>query len=527
MNVEELKTLVERLVEIGCALSSERNIDALLEMIVDELRRFTRADGGTLFLVSPDKKHLDWAIVQNDSMGIRKGGAAAEELGDSFQPIPLFDDAGEPIHSNVATYAFHEQCVVNIRDVHDTDDDFDFEGPRRFDESTGYRTQSMLVVPLMHFEGGVVGILQLINATDMATGDVVEFGRSFEDLTRSLAGQAAVAVKNAELFEELEEQFESFIRSIAMTIDEKSAYTAGHVRRVVDLTLRFAHAINATDHGPYAEIRFTQDEIKALRVASWMHDIGKVTTPEWVVDKPTKLCTIFDRIDLVKERFTRFEREAEIRALEAKLLGGDGEQIDLQLQKEIEELRSDLAFLERINRGTEFMFDANMDRLDQIASKHDGALLNEDEIKNLSIRRGTLTPDEIAIIRDHARVSLEILSQLPFSRHLADVPEIAASHHEKLNGKGYPRGLSADDLGLQARILAVADIFEALSAADRPYKEPTPLSGVLRILRFMVKDGELDPDLVEFGLKSGVFDSYADSEVAALQRDLTFADAEL
>jgi HD-GYP domain-containing protein (c-di-GMP phosphodiesterase class II) len=145
----------------------------------------------------------------------------------------------------------------------------------------------------------------------------------------------------------------------------------------------------------------------------------------------------------------------------------------------------------------------------------------------LEIRRGTLTADEIAIIRDHARVSYEILSQLPFSRHLADVPEIAASHHEKLNGKGYPRGLTADQLNLKARILAVADIFEALSAADRPYKDPTPLSGVLRILRFMVKDGELDPELVEFGLKSGVFDDYATSEVAEHQRDLVFAESEL
>lgn len=526
MNVEELKTLVERLVEIGCALSSERNIDVLLEMIVDELRRFTRADGGTLFLVSDDRLSLEWAIVQNDSMGIRKGGAADEELGDSFQPIPLYEE-DEPVLSNVATFAFHKERVVNIRDVHGDDDEFDFDGPRRFDESTGYRTTSMLVVPLMHFEGGVVGVLQLINATDMATGEVVEFSRLFENLTRSLASQAAVAVKNAELFEELEEQFEAFIRSIAMTIDEKSAYTAGHVRRVVDLTLRLAEAINKADTGPYADVSFTQEELKAMRVASWMHDIGKVTTPEWVVDKPTKLCTIFDRIELVRERFVRLEREAEIRALEAKLLGGDAEAIEERLQAEIEELRSDFAFLERINKGTEFMFDANMDRLHEISEKHEGALLLPDETENLAIRRGTLTQDEIEIIRDHARVSYEILVQLPFSRHLSDVPEIAASHHEKLNGKGYPRGLSAAELGLKARILAVADIFEALSAADRPYKDPTPLSGVLRILRFMVKDGELDPDLVQFGLSSGVFDEYAQSEVAEHQRDMVLAETDL
>lgn len=522
MNVEELKTLVERLVDIGCALSSERNLEVLLEMIVDELRRFTRADGGTLFLASDDRQSLEWAIVQNDSMGIRRGGADDDELGEAFAPIALFD-GDAPVVSNVATYAFHNAEVVNIRDVHTDEDDFDFEGPRRFDESTGYRTTSMLVVPLMHYEGGVVGVLQLINATDMETGDVVPFSRLFEDLTRSLASQAAVAIKNAELFEELEEQFEAFIRSIAMTIDEKSTYTAGHVRRVVDLTLRIARAISDSDEGPYAAVTFDPDELKALRVASWMHDIGKVTTPEWVVDKPTKLSTIFDRIELIKERFVRMEREAEIRALEAKLQGRDPEEVDAELQAEVEELRSDLAFLERINKGTEFMFDANMDRLEEIAQKSGGELLTADEVENLAIRRGTLTVEEIEIIRDHARVSYEILTQLPFSRHLSEVPEIAASHHEKLNGKGYPRGLSAEDLGLPARILAVADIFEALSAADRPYKDPTPLSGVLRILRFMVKDGELDPDVVQFGLDSGVFDAYADAEVTDHQRDITLS----
>lgn len=541
MNTPELRELVDHLVDIGCALSSERDLDRLLEMIVDEARRFTGADGGTLFLVDDARRKLCWQIVQNDSMGIRKGGAGGQPLeSEAFADIALYDADGQPVHSNVATHVFHAGQPVHIADVYDdpasATDAFDFEGPKRFDQQTGYRTRSMLVVPLVHHGGGAIGVLQLINATG-PDGQPRPFAAELEGLTRSLAGQAAVAVRNAELFTALERQFEAFIKTIAMAIDEKSSYTAGHVRRVVDITMRLARAVSQADRGPYADVTFSREQLKAIRVAAWMHDIGKVTTPEYVVDKPTKLSTIFDRIELVRQRFEKTEALARVEALERKLdraLGAldappDFSDIDAELDARRAELADDLAFVEQANRGTEYMGDADVARVEAIAERSHRRggepLLTDDEVENLQIRRGTLTTAERDIIRDHARVSLEMLTSLPFTSHLSEVPEIAASHHEKLNGQGYPRGLSADELSLPARILAVADIFEALTAADRPYKEPTPLSGALRILGFMVDDGELDGELVRFALDSGVLDAYAADEVAEAQRDVVLADA--
>lgn len=528
MRPDTSQDLIQRLIHIGAQLSSERNLNHLLEMIVDESRRFTGADGGTLFLVNEATQSLDWAIIQNESMGVRIGGHS-EQAPDhkTFRPILLGDDV-----KNVAAFVATTGQIVNIADVYDEHDEFDFEGPQRFDAQTGYRTQSMLVVPLRHFEGGVIGVLQLINARDLNTGELIEFSSDFEALTASMASQAAVAVKNAQLFDEVEAQFEAFIRTIATAIDEKSPYTSGHVRRVVDLTLRIAHAINAQEQGRFAKIRFSDDELKALRVASWMHDIGKIATPEYVIDKATKLSTIFDRIELIQTRYDYIARELECATLRAMLKDPNPahhEALQAQLNAELDAHADELEFLKQCNMGAEFMSDERLERLASIAQKtylnargESCPRLSLDELENLSIRRGTLTPDEIKVIREHANISYKMLNQLPFTRHLSQVPEIAAGHHEKLNGKGYPRGLGAAELSLQARILAIADIFEALTAADRPYKQPTPLSGVKRILDAMVKDGDLDPDLVGFAMSSGVFDEYAAQEVLAHQRDYSF-----
>lgn len=533
---DDLLEIVDHLVRIGTALSTERNLDVLLEMVVDETRRFTRADGGTLFLVDEDRGCLDWKIVQNETMDIRIGGTSEQALDESiFRPIPLREN-GRPLLSNVSTWATNTGKTANIPDVYDHPE-FDFTGPRKFDEETGYRSRSMLVVPLCHHTSGVIGVLQLINARNEA-GEVVPFGEQLQELTSSLASQAAVAVRNAQLFTILEEQFEAFIRTIATAIDEKSPYTAGHVRRVVDITLRLADAIDAADDGPFAEISFDDSARKALRIAGWMHDVGKVTTPEWVVDKPTKLCTIHDRIHEVETRYEVLERDAKIEALEAKLErvkqdgpDADTSDIDARYAETVEELRQERAFLAKCNKGGEFMADEAIEQVKTIAQRtwqvagEEQALLSENEVENLCIRKGTLTSDEIQIIRNHARVSLEMLEKLPFTPELEDVPEIAASHHEKLDGSGYPRGLTAEDLSLPARILAVADIFEALTAADRPYKDALPTSVVRRILDSMVEDGELDPQIVSFGMESGVFDAYAQTELQEGQRDVEFGES--
>ena len=530
----QTRALVDRLIHIGAQLSSERDLAQLLEMIVEESRRFTGADGGTLFLVNEATRCLDWAIIQNETMGVRLGGRAPGRPDASiFSPIPLHSEDGAHLLNVAAAVALSGQ-PVNICDVYDQSDAFDFTGPQRFDAQTGYRTRSMLVVPLTHFEGGVIGVLQLINARD-ARGQLVDFAQDFEALTASLASQAAVAVKNAQLFDELEAQFEAFIRTIALAIDEKSAYTSGHVRRVVELTLSLARAVDQAQDGPLAHVRFDEDAIKALRVAAWMHDVGKIASPEHVVDKATKLSALWDRIALIETRYAlllcALERDTARQLIEAP---HQRDVLEAALARASAALVDELDFLRQCNQGVERMSDEALARLRHIAQQtfidpHGQAQprLTPDELKHLSVRKGTLTEDEIAIIREHAMISYKMLAQLPLSRHLARVPEIAAGHHEKLNGKGYPRGLTASQLSVEARILAIADIFEALTASDRPYKKPTPLSGVRRIMEAMVRDGELDGDLVALAMRSGVFDEYAAREVSPAQRDLRLSSASL
>lgn len=524
---DELRELVDRLLHIGTELSSQRELGVLLELIVQELRRLTRADGGTLFLLDEAAQALRWAVVLNETLGVHIGGRAGASLdSDTFRPLSLSDGA----QGNVAAHVAITGESVRIEDVYDALDAFDFTGPMRFDEATGYRTRSMLVVPLKHFDGGVVGVLQLINARD-ADGQVIAFDPAVERVATALASQAAVAVKNAQLFQELEDQFEAFIRAIAMAIDEKSRYTAGHVRRVVTLAMEIARAVHASESPAFAHIQFTADQMKALHIAAWMHDVGKIATPEYVVDKATKLESLHDRIHLIEARWELLREQARSAMLEAMLAAPAAREAHIAaFEATCAQLDDDLEFIRRCNAGDEWMPDESLARLQKIAAQTytvrgvTAPLLTADELENLSIRKGTLTRAEIDIIRNHAQISYKMLSELPFSRHLADVPEIAAGHHEKLNGKGYPRGLRAEQLSTQARILAIADIFEALTAGDRPYKRPTPLSSVKRILDLMVKDEELDPEILAVAMRDGVFDAYAAREVDAAQRDLIFRD---
>ena len=525
------KRWIERLSHIGAALSSEHHVDDLLEQIVLAAQELTGAEGGTLFLVDHDHAQLLWTIVQNDPMGIHFGGSSSAKPDPViFSPIGLDQTNQACVHAALTGESLH------IEDVYDEFDAFDFEGPLRFDAQTGYRTTSMLVVPLTHFEVGIIGVLQLINARD-PDGAVVPFSEVAQMLTQSLASMASVAVQNARLFETLHLQFEAFIETIAAAIDTKSAYTAGHVRRVVDLTMHIARAVDA-DTEVFGDVQFDADALDALRIASWMHDIGKIATPEYVVDKATKLSTIHDRIDLVSARYALAQSQARERHAHAMFTLARGGQWTEQAQEaarqelegELVQMRDELAFLKSCNAGAEFMSQDRVERLADIATRTvlsvDGLcepILTQDELYNLGIRKGTLTPEEIQVIRDHAKLSYKMLSSLPFERHLQRVPEIAGGHHERPNGTGYPRGIGGDALSIEARILAVADIFEALTAADRPYKKPTPLSGVARILGSMTAHDELDARIVRLAMQAGVFDDYASREVDPSQHDLVFA----
>jgi HD-GYP domain-containing protein (c-di-GMP phosphodiesterase class II) len=382
---------------------------------------------------------------------------------------------------------------------------------------TGYHTRSILGVPMKDHEDQIIGVVQLLNALHPLTGEVVPFSAQDQSLIQSLASQAAVAINNVRLIQDTERLFDSFVEVMATAIDERSPYTGGHIRRVAEMAMAVAHSINNCQEGPLAERRFSEDELNELRIASWMHDIGKITTPEWVVDKPTKLHTLFDRIDLVRTRFAliaktveleRLERQAALQAAGQPLPAGFAEDYQARLQT----IAEDLAFLERANTPGEFMQDADLERLRRIAAQtfRDGgqehAYLSEDELRNLCIRKGSLTQEERQKINDHAAMSIKMLAQIPFTRKLKQVPQIAGAHHEKLDGSGYPQGLKAGQISLQARILALVDIFESLSADDRPYRaKPMPREMVLRILSEEVERGFLDREVFALFMREQLF----------------------
>ncbi|MHB8908265.1 MAG: HD domain-containing phosphohydrolase [Syntrophales bacterium] len=515
---ENQMRLIKRLTRIGTALSAERDLDRLFEMIVEEARNFTNADGGTLYIMSDDEKELHFTIVQTETLHVRMGGRGGTI---TWKPVRLHNADGSLNHGNVSAYAALTGKIVNIPDVYDSEG-FDFKGTRYFDSQTGYRSKSMLVVPMKNHHNDIIGVLQLLNARDDSGKNVVSFSHECQEMTESLASQAAVALSNKRLVHELENLMESFIRAIAAAIDEKSPYTGGHVRRVADLTMDIARKINDVTEGPYATVHFTDDEMKELQIAAWLHDVGKITTPEYVVDKATKLERIYDGIELLRLRFALSDlQEKGRRRPDPSNQESESGRKDGYRRILAEEFR----FLSEANRGDQRMSDDMVARVKAIATRTcevDGKqenILTKQEVECLNVRQGTLTDQEREIIKNHVTVTHKILSQLPFPKKLKHVPEYAASHHEALNGTGYPKGIDARQLPLQSRILALADVFEALTASDRPYKRANTLAEAMHILMLLAQDGHIDSDLFCFCREEGIYRDYALRELVLPQID--------
>jgi len=510
---------LRRLTQIGTALSAEKDIGRLLERILTEARIITGADGGTLYLMSPAESELHFALVQNESLGLNMGGTGGKI---TWPPVKLTGADGQANHANVSAHAAITGQTVNIADVYDAPG-FNFEGPRTFDLNAGYRTQSMLVVPMRDHANSIIGVLQLLNATDPGTGQVIPFSGEAQELAWSLASQAAVALTNNMLIAELENLLDAFIQSIAIAIDEKSPYTGGHVRRVADLTMRIAEKINEASDGYFASTFFSEDELRELRMAAWLHDIGKITTPEHVVDKSTKLETICDRIEDIKVRFEWLKREHQMAIKNTK---GPESHSSRDIEAEMRVLDDEYQFLVQVNSGNDFIQDHMIERIRQIAkrkwstSMQTMPLLTEDEVYNLSIRRGTLNDEERSIINNHASITYKMLAKLPFPKKFGRIAEYAAGHHERVDGSGYPLGLKGDQFPLQSRIIALADIFEALTAKDRPYKKGKTLGEALAIMEFMVKDQHIDSNIYEIFIKERIHMDYAVKELLAQQIDI-------
>ncbi len=525
---------VEHLIRIGIALSAERDINALLEKILLSAITLTSADGGTLYLVTSDQK-LHVAISLSHSLHIRVNGLPQDQM--VLKDIPLQREDGSFNEKTIVTYVANHKSVVNIEDAYNYPG-FDFSGPRMFDEQHGYRTKSVLALPVINAEGEVMAVLQLINAHDAKTKKILPFSKEDESIATSFASQAGIALTNARLIIELKNLFKSFTTVIANAIDEKSPMTGNHSRRVPILCEMLAKAVNAVQTGPLKEVRFTPEEIEELKIAAFLHDCGKITTPAHIIDKHSKLETIFDRIELIQTRFEVLKRDAQIQVLEKKLKWMEHRaeeafkaaketfhSYDTEYEKNLAALSFEELFVEECNHSP-FIDKAGAEQIKKMASRlfelkgKNVPLLNPDEVENLTIERGNLNAKERKIIENHVVLTHSMLSALDFPKNLKHVDEIASAHHERVDGKGYPQGLKGEQMLPQARILAIADIFEALSAPDRPYKQPLPLSKIYKILEEKVQEGHLDGQLVSVFLKEQVGLKYAQEHLAPAQIDV-------
>ena len=518
---------LDRLNSIGVALSAEHDDKRLLETILLGAKELTNADGGTLYLVTEDNK-LKFEIVRTLSLNIAMGGTTGKEI--TFTPLPIYLENGAPNTNMVAAYSVLNATTVNIADAYLTEG-FDFSGTRKFDETTGYRSKSFLTVPMKNHENEIIGILQLINAIDPVTNQIIAFSNSHQRLVESLASQAAVALTNQNLIAGLKHLFESFIKLIADAIDEKSPYTGGHCQRVPELTMMLAEAAIGTKTGPLKDFTMSEKEIYELNIAAWLHDCGKVTTPESVMDKATKLESIFDRIHLIDNRFELFKTQRENAYLHKIILAANGKPANIkQMAHDIKvikkQLDDDKNFIRKVNFGTEFMKPEDKQRVRDIANyeyKSDSGqsvkFLTENEVYNLTIERGTLTPEERTVINNHIVVTINMLEALPYPKDLRRVPEYAGGHHERMDGKGYPKGLTREQMSIPARMMGIADIFEALTSKDRPYKKAKTLSETLTILGKMRLDNHIDPDIFDLFIREKIYLRYAEKFLEAEQID--------
>lgn len=503
---------LEEIMKINLALTSRHNKDKLLEDILTLTRKLTNADAGTLYIKSEDEKNLKFNVIQNDSLNIKMGGTNKLP---NWNDLPIYLEDGSLNNKMVAVVCANEKRIINISNVYKTTK-YKFEGTKEFDKKTKYFSKSMLVIPLINHENEVIGVLQLINK--IKNKEIISFDRFDEKVIISLASQAAMALTNMQLIKSLEDFINAFVTTIAKAIDTKSPYTSDHIQKVEKIALLLAEAINE-DTSIYKDIKYTENDYKQIALAAWMHDIGKISMPEHIIDKATKLEKIFDRIDLIEQRFELIKKNKEIEYLKNLIS-------KKSFENEIKELNQNIEFIKRINLGGEFMLDEDILKLKNLSFKtyinNDEELpyLTNDEVYNLSIRKGTLTKEEIQIIKNHAQLSLDMISELPFPKRYKDVLNIACNHHEKLNGSGYPRGLSEKQISLEDRIMILADIFEALTASERPYKEAMKLSMVKKILNDMSLRGELDKDLIEFFFSHNIFKKYTKEELKNEQLDL-------
>ena len=500
---DDLKSQISRLNQIGIALSSEHNLDKLLELIVKEALSFTDADGGSLYIRENDK--LNFLVAQSQSLERHATGKPSFK---SFY-VPLTKES-------ISGYVAITGEVLNIPDVYHMPPTVEYRFNKDFDVKMGYRSKSMLTVPMRDHNDETIGVLQLVNSMDRS-GNVVPFKEDYESLILSLASQAAVAIRNANLIQEIRNLFRSLVRYSAKAIDSRSPHTAGHSGRVAKYAVRMAESLNEIKEGSLAQYKFSSEQIEELRMCGWLHDIGKIGVKEAVLEKTTKLNeaemeTICQRFETIKaSHVIRAQRQKLELAMSSRDEGALRQEVEARLQEELKALDADLELLRRVNVPGYVPAD-DLKRLREIAERtylntnsEPCYFLTKHEYENLRVTPGNLTPAEYKEIQSHVRHTLAILDKIPFTKDLENIPKYAASHHEKLDGSGYPLGLKGEAIPLQSRILCIADIYDALSSPDRPYKKAIPLEKSLQILREEAAAGKLDADLVDLFIQRKLY----------------------
>jgi len=493
-----LKDQIKRLNQIGIALTSETHLPTLLELIVREVRNFTRADAGSLYSV--DRNQLRFEVAQNDTLAARKN-----EVYESFRPYPMPLDK-----TSIAGYVAITGTTLNISDVYELTGREEYRFNPAFDERNRYRTRSMLVVPIRNQAGEIIGVLQLINSLD-ENGNVVVFDRRQEDLVASLGSQAAAAIENARLINAVHDIFAALVRYSASAIDARSPHTAGHSRRVATYSMRLARAVNEETDGVLANMGFNDKELEELNYAAWLHDIGKIGVREELLERVDRLSSsdmelISTRFEAIKLAVARdFERQK-------SELEGAKETDHFELERRLREVDEDLAFIRRINRAKNLTSE-EIRRVRELQGKifrnargEVRAYLSEEEAHHLSLPTGNLSGMEFQEVQGHVLQTLNIINKIPFTKDLERIPVIAAAHHEKLDGSGYPLGLTAPDIMIQARILGIADVYDALTATDRPYRGAMPVEEALGHLIEEAEAGKLDRDLVDLFVRKKLYE---------------------
>lgn len=536
---------IHELNAIGAALSAEHDTEKLLEMILTKCREITRADAGSLYLVEeqviesaePNNAPPAGVVIDGVKVAVPKSENKKKVLrfklaqNDSIT-IPFREVVMDISDKSIAGYVALTGEPVNLDDAYHVQEGIPYQVNRKFDEDSGYRTKSILAVPMRNQKGDIVGVVQLINSKrdfdakltsiKAVTAAVIPFPVRLQEMVISLASQAAVALENSRLYQAIQKLFEGFVKASVTAIEARDPTTSGHSFRVANLTVALAEAADRAPDGLYRDVKFTRDQMKEIRYASLLHDFGKVGVREEVLVKAKKLYPL--QLDLIFRRFQFAKRTAETETLRRQLqllLQKGREDFDKVAPQFEQELAAELA---RLDEEFKMVADSNeptvlpegsFDRLRDIAKRAvhdmDGSeltMLREDEIGLLSIRKGSLDDGERRQIESHVVHTFNFLTQIPWTSEIRAIPDIARGHHEKLNGLGYPYKLSAPEIPLQTRMMTVSDIFDALAAADRPYKKAVSTEKALQILGFAVKDGELDPNLFQLFVDAKVYEKW-------------------